>query len=81
MFIICGNIECSDMTNIVDYGVRLGVNELRVTDVFADNQGTIIASSRVIYEKTNQTINLVVRIARTQEKIFQGITFVQPSFQ
>jgi hypothetical protein len=81
MFIVCGNIQCSDMTNIVDYGIHLGVNELRVTDVFADNQGTIIASSRVIYEKTNQTINLVVRIARTQEKIFQGITFVQPSFK
>lgn len=77
MFIVCGNIECSDMTNVVDYGIRLGVNQLRVADVFLDDQGTVIAMSRVNCEKTNQTINLIVRIARTTEKHFEGLTFVK----
>ncbi|CAF2503498.1 unnamed protein product [Rotaria sp. Silwood2] len=77
MFIACGNIECTDMTNIVDYGIRLGVNQLRVSDVFVDDQGTIIASSRVNYIKTNETMNLIVRIARTKKTKFQRLTFVQ----
>ncbi len=80
MFIACANIECSDMNNIVDYGNRLGVNQLRVTDVFADNQGIIIANSRVNNAKTNETMNLIVRIGRTKEKSFQEITLVQPEY-
>ncbi|CAF0874090.1 unnamed protein product [Rotaria sp. Silwood1] len=78
MFIVCGNIECTDMTNIVDYGIQLGINQLRVSDVFADDQGTIIACSRVNYIKTNETINLIVRIARTKETRLHELTFVQP---
>ncbi|CAF4563721.1 unnamed protein product [Rotaria socialis] len=80
MFIACGNIECTDMTNIVDYGTQLEVNQLRVADVFVDDQGTIIASSRVNYIKTNQTMNLIVRIARMNETKFKELAMVQPSF-
>lgn len=78
MFIVCENIECSNTTNIINYGDRLGVNNLRVADVFVDDQGIIIASSRVNSTKTNETINLIVRIGRTEEKPINQIAFVQP---
>lgn len=76
LFIACGNIECSDMTNVIDYGIHFGINRLRVADVFVDDQGTIIAISRVNYAKTNQTMNFIVRIARTQERQINEIKFV-----
>ena len=76
IFVACGNIQCTDMSNIVNYSDALGVDRHRVSDVFVDDQGTIIASSRVKYQKTNQTINLIVRIARTNEGLFRGLTFV-----
>lgn len=76
LFIVCGNIQCTDMTNVIDYGIPLGVNQLRVSDVFADDEGTIIASSRVNNMKTNQTINLIVRIARTNRTNFYESTFI-----
>ncbi|CAF4254334.1 unnamed protein product, partial [Rotaria sordida] len=40
--------------------------------------GTIIASSKVNYITTNDTINLIVKMPRTKEATFQGLTFVQP---
>ena len=79
MFVACADMECTDMSNVIDYGERLGVNKLQVTDVFADKQGVISACSRVNNAKTNETLNLIVRIGRTKEKTSQGLTIVQPA--
>jgi hypothetical protein len=77
IFIACEDIDCSETTNVIDYGVRLGINKLRVSDMFVDDQGVVIASSRAKYDKTNQTINLIVRIDRTEQKSTDKLTSVQ----
>ena len=63
-FIPCTNVECSDLSETIDYGVRLGFNQLRVSEMLVDNQGIVIAASRVNNAITNQTLNVFVRIAQ-----------------
>ncbi|CAF1085995.1 unnamed protein product [Rotaria sordida] len=63
-FIPCTNVECSDLSEIIDYGVSLGFNQLRVSEMLVDNQGIVIAALRVNNAITNQTLNAFVRIAQ-----------------
>jgi hypothetical protein len=79
MLVACADMECTDMSNVVDYGERLDVNKLQVADIFADKQGIISACSLVNNAKTNETMNLIVRVGRTKEKSSKGLTIVQPA--
>jgi hypothetical protein len=72
-FIPCTNIECSDLSEIIDYGVRLGFNQLRVSEMLVDNQGIVIAALRVNNAITNQTLNAFVRIAQTHSSTIKAI--------
>jgi len=64
-FIPCTNVECSDLSEVIDYGVSLGFNQLRISELLVDNQGIVIAAIRANNAITNQTLNAFVRIAQT----------------
>jgi len=79
MFIICQDIEC-DMSKAtyIDYGNRFGIGTAQVSDVFVDDQGTVIVSLYTIYRSTNETINAIVRMAKSSQSEVDQLTFVKP---
>ena len=77
LFIACGTVDCSEMTNIIDYGTLLELDDFQVGDVFADSQGIISSVSRVKRRNTNETINLVVRIGRNDSNFDPSIRWIQ----
>jgi hypothetical protein len=80
MFVACQDIECNMSKAIyIDYGTHFGMNRARVSDLFVDDEGTVIASIRAIYTSTNDTINAVVRMAQSSEAEVDKLTFVEPT--
>ncbi|CAF0813558.1 unnamed protein product [Adineta steineri] len=79
MFVACQDIDC-DMSKAVyiDYGAHFDLNRVQVSDVFVDDEGTVIASIRAVYTSTNDTINAIVRMAQSSEAEVDRFTFVEP---
>lgn len=79
MFIVCQDIEC-DMSKAtyIDYGNRFGIGTAQISEVFVDDQGTVIVSLYTIYRSTNETINAVIRMAKSSEPEVDKLTFVKP---
>ncbi|UJR11569.1 hypothetical protein I4U23_015749 [Adineta vaga] len=79
MFVICQTVECNMAEAIyIDYGAQFGLNELQVSDLFIDDEGTVIASIRAKYKATNDTINAIVRMAQSSEAAVDSLTFIEP---
>jgi hypothetical protein len=80
IFVACQDIDCNMSKAIyIDYGTHFGMNRVRVSDLFVDDQGTVIASIRAIYASTNDTINAVIRMAQSNEAEVDTFTFVKPT--
>jgi hypothetical protein len=80
MFVACQDIDCNMSKAIyIDYGTHFGMNRVRVSDLFVDDQGTVIASIRAIYASTNDTINAVIRMAQSNQAEVDTFTFVKPT--
>lgn len=81
LFIVCQDIEC-DMSKVIyiDYGIRFGIDKVRLLDLFVDDEGTTIAIFNSIYVPTNDTINAVIRMTQTNEPEVDKLTFVNPIF-
>ena len=63
----------------VDYGGdRFGLRQVQVCDTFADERGIITASFRTIHRPTNETINAIIQMAKTDQAEVNKLTFVEP---
>jgi hypothetical protein len=79
MFVACQSIDCN-MSNAIyiNYGSDLGLNRAQVSDLFVNDEGTVIASIRTIYASTNDTINAVIQMAQSSQADVDKLTFVEP---
>ena len=80
MFVACQDIEC-DMSKAIyiNYGARFGLKRAIVSDLFVDDEGTVIASINTKYTPTNDTINAVVQMAQSSQAEVDKLTFVEPT--
>jgi hypothetical protein len=81
MFVVCQDVQC-DMSQAVyvNYGgARFGLSRARVSDVFIDNQGAVIASIRTIYMPTNDTINAIVRMGKSDQTEPETLEIIEPT--
>jgi hypothetical protein len=80
MFVACQDIECNMSKAVyINYGSHFGLSRVQVSDLFVDDEGTVIASIRAIYTSTNDTINAVVRMSQSSQAEVDTFTFVEPT--